>query len=293
MAAGIVREARRPLGWSPGGPAPLGDQGLPDLQPGPGEDLCFLSGDFRLFQRQDGHRWSLDDLVTAWFAAQLVVTTPNEFLDLGCGIGSVLMMTAWRFPEAKGMGIEAQAMSAQLARKSLTYNGLKERVELIEGDFRQAERALQNKSFSLITGTPPYFDPTAAVQSEKPQCAPCRFEHRGGVEAYCEVAARHLALGGVFVMVAPTPQARRVRQAAQMLQLNWIQQLDVLPKEGKDSLISLFAMSNGSAQLNETRFMDASLLVRDRNLQWSPAFQRVRAAMGMPTSWPAAHRKAV
>jgi tRNA1Val (adenine37-N6)-methyltransferase len=270
----------------------LGDRGLPELQPGPGEDLCFLSGDFRLFQRQDGHRWSLDDLVTAWFSAQLLAFPPDQFLDLGCGIGSVLMMTAWSFPEAKGIGIEAQAISAHLARRSLAYNGLESRIELIEGDFRQAEEALQNKRFSLITGTPPYFDPAAAVQSAKPQCAPCRFEHRGGVEAYCEVAARHLAPEGVFVMVAATPQAKRVRQAAESSQLNFLQQLDVLPKEGKDSLISLFAMSNGDAQLRETRFLAPSLLVRDQRRQWTLAFQNVRAAMGMPTSWPAANRDA-
>jgi len=196
------------------------------------------------------------------------------------------MMTAWCFPNAKGIGIEAQALSAQLARRSLAYNGLTGRIDLLEGDFRDAEEALQNKRFSLITGTPPYFDPAAGVQSEKPQCAPCRFEHRGGVETYCEVATRHLAPDGVFVMVAATPQAERVRQAAQILNLTWIQQLDVLPKEGKDSLISLFAMSNGGAQLSENRFTAPVLLVRDQKLQWSPAFQEVRTAMGMPTSWP-------
>jgi hypothetical protein len=37
-----------------------------------------------------GHRWSLDDLVTAWVATRVVAATPPaRFVDLGCGIGTV------------------------------------------------------------------------------------------------------------------------------------------------------------------------------------------------------------
>jgi tRNA1(Val) A37 N6-methylase TrmN6 len=40
-------------------------------------------------------------------------------LDLGCGIGSVLLMLAWRFPDAAVVGVEAQALSLDLARRSI------------------------------------------------------------------------------------------------------------------------------------------------------------------------------
>src|SRR5262245_7239106 len=114
---GIVRPARRPRGWCAPGPAPASDGGPP---PGPGEDLCYLSGDWRILQRVRGHRWSLDDLVTAWAAAEeTAATPPARIVDLGCGIGAVLMMVAWRFPAARCVGIEAQAVSVDLARRSL------------------------------------------------------------------------------------------------------------------------------------------------------------------------------
>src|SRR3990170_4343828 len=99
--AGVVRAARRPAGWRAPGPAPAGPGARPDLHPGPGEDLCFLTGDWRIFQRVGGHRWSLDDLVTAHAAAAAVAAPPARALDLGCGVGSVLMMVAWRFPAAR------------------------------------------------------------------------------------------------------------------------------------------------------------------------------------------------
>src|SRR5581483_9434041 len=98
--SGIVRPARRPAGWRAPGPAPAGV----DVTPGVAEDLCWLAGDWRILQRVDGHRWSLDDLVTAWRAAETVAATPPaRFADLGCGIGSVLMLLAWRFPAACGV----------------------------------------------------------------------------------------------------------------------------------------------------------------------------------------------
>ena len=285
VAAGVVRPPRRPQGWDPGGPVPLGDQGQPELQPGPGEDLCFLSGNFRLFQRQDGHRWSLDDLVTAWFATQLKARPPTVFLDLGCGIGSVLMMVAWRFPFAQGVGIEAQALSASLARRSLFYNGLAQRVSLLEGDFRDRPAALQNQVFDLVTGTPPYFAAGTGVQSDRPQCAPCRFEHRGGVQEYCRVAATHLSPDGVFVLVTASQQAASVRQAALQLGLSWLQQLDVVPREGKAPLISLFALAKREVALDAGRYQHNTIVVRGADLQWTRAFRVVRQTMGMPSVW--------
>src|SRR5512143_2988016 len=95
-AGGIVRAPRRPPGWTAPGPAPA-DWHDRTLRPRAGEDLCWLAGDWRILQRIDGHRWSLDDLVTAWFAAEHAPRPPRRFADLGCGIGSVLMLLAWRF----------------------------------------------------------------------------------------------------------------------------------------------------------------------------------------------------
>ncbi|MDX2020708.1 MAG: methyltransferase [Deltaproteobacteria bacterium] len=283
QAPGIVRPARRPLGWAPGGPQPRGPQGRADLAPATGEDLCYLAGDFRIFQRQDGHRWSLDDLITAWFAATLLPAPPTRHLDLGCGIGSVLMMLAWRFPELQSEGIEAQSLSADLLRRSLAYNGLTDRVRLHEADFRT--RATLG-TFDLITGTPPYFDARAGVQSTKPQCAPCRFEHRGGVEDYVQAAAPCLAPGGLFVMVAATAQAPRVASATSQLGLQVLQQLDVIPREGKAALISLFACGTHATVLASTRHTAPTLTVRTRALAWTPEFKHVRQTLGMPVAAP-------
>ena len=102
LSAGVVRRARRPVGWSAPGPPPGGATEDGRLGPRPGEDLCYLAGDWRILQRLDGQRWSLDDLVTAWCAAEeTLAAPPTSLLDLGCGIGAVLMLLAWRLPRSR------------------------------------------------------------------------------------------------------------------------------------------------------------------------------------------------
>ena len=194
---------RRPPGWVAPGPRPRGDQGRPELQPREDEDLSFLTGDFRIFQKKRGHRWSLDDFLTAHVAIREGVRRGGvaRAADLGCGIGSVLMMVAWAFPEAQAVGVEAQELSIGMARRSLDFNGLDDRVELHHGDLREVAPRL-GAGFDLVTGTPPYIPLGSGLVSERTQRLPCFFETRGGVEDYCAAAAQLLAPDGLHPSAA-------------------------------------------------------------------------------------------
>lgn len=280
-AAGIVRTARRPPGWVAPGPRPAA---APDATLGPraGEDLCFLAGDWRILQQIDGHRWSLDDLVTAWVAAAVTADRPpSRFADLGCGIGTVLMLLAWRFPHATGVGIEAQAASVDLARRSLAWNGAEPRCEVRLGDFREDDVLPSGGGFDLVTGTPPYLTPGHATASQRAQCGPCHFEERGGVEDYCAAAARLLAPGGLFVVCAATFQHRRVVRGMEDADLAIDAETVVIPRAGKAPLFAVY-VARRTADLARCHALPAELVVRDRAGAWTPSFAAVRAAMGMP-----------
>jgi tRNA1(Val) A37 N6-methylase TrmN6 len=260
---------------------------LPDPALGPreGEDLCYLAGDWRILQQVNGHRWSLDDLVTAWVAANVVAARPPVRLaDLGCGIGTVLMLLAWRFPAADGVGIEAQAASVDLARRSLAWNGADGRCTVRHGDFRDPSLAPEAGAFDLMTGTPPYLTPGHATASHRAQCGPCHFEERGGVEAYCTTAARLLALGGRFVICAASFQHVRVTQGSTRAGLVIEEQVLVVPRAGKDALFGVYTMRRAADPPAASRLLPEHLVIRDRAGQWTPEFAAVRQAMGMP-SW--------
>ncbi|MDP3151658.1 MAG: methyltransferase [Archangium sp.] len=276
--AGIVRTARRPAGWVAPGPRPRGDDGRPELQPADDEDLCFLTGEWRLFQKQQGHRWSLDDLVTAAVAAPHAQSLgANRMLDIGCGLGSVLMMMAWRFPEADVTGIEAQADRAAMGRRSILWNGVEARCRILDGDLREPHVLPAEARFPLITGTPPYFPRGTGPESDKSHAAACRFEVRGGIEVYCEAAARWLTPEGRFVVCTAALEAARVVASAQEAQLHVIEHVDIVPREGKDVLVMIDVLAREASPL-----VRRTLTVRDTRSQWTPEFQAVREAMGFP-----------
>lgn len=281
-AAGIVRTARRPPGWEAPGPRPAA---APDATLGPraGEDLCYLAGDWRIFQQVAGHRWSLDDLVTAWVAAEVVTARPPaRFVDLGCGIGTVLMLVAWRFPNATGVGIEAQAASVDLARRSLAWNDAARRCEVRHGDFRDAILQPGDARFDLVTGTPPYLTPGHATASHRAQCGPCHFEERGGIEDYCVTAARMLAPGGRFVVCAARFQHDRVERGRVAAGLAVLGRVEVVPRAGKAALFAVYTFGAAADARTDEDAPWSTLVVRDRGGQWTPEFVAVRTAMGMP-----------
>jgi tRNA1Val (adenine37-N6)-methyltransferase len=273
---GIVRVARRPPGWVAPGPAPAGARGRPELEPGDDEDLCFLTGDWRLFQKRKGHRWSLDDLVTAFVAtAARSAASGLRALDLGCGAGSVLLMLAWKLPGADVTGIEAQADRAAMGRRSIAYNGVEDRCRILDGDLR--EGAGVDGPFDLITGTPPYFPRGTGTESDLPHAAPCRFELRGGVEDYVAAAARWLAPDGRFVMCSAAGERARVESAAVAHGLAIRAHLDVIPRAGKPVLIAVDTLTTEPGARE-----NGSLIVRDTDGQWTTDFTRVREVMGLP-----------
>lgn len=275
---GIIRTAKRPPGWLAPGPRPRGDDGRPELQPADDEDLSFLTGDWRVFQKLRGHRWSLDDLVCADVAAShLEAVAAQRHLDLGTGLGSVLMMLGWRFPTLDGTGIEAQADRAELARRSLAYNGAEHRARVVTGDLRDPAVLPEGSTFPLITGTPPYFPQGTGNESEKTHAAACRFELRGGVEDYAAAALRWLQPGGRFAVATGAIEAARVEATAAAHGLHVIEHLDVIPREGKERLLCIDVMAREPVSA-----VRRALVVRDASGQWTPEFQAVRERWGFP-----------
>src|SRR5205085_2669278 len=118
-------------GWIRPGPRPPGGVEVEE-----GETLGYISGHYSIFQYSHGHRFSTDDVLTAWCATQWAPRVERA-ADLGSGIGSVALIVAWRLPGARMVTVEAQAGSVRLARKSVRYNGLDHRFTIHHGDLRQ------------------------------------------------------------------------------------------------------------------------------------------------------------
>jgi tRNA1(Val) A37 N6-methylase TrmN6 len=220
--------------------------------------------------------------MTAWYAARQVKGIEVErAVDIGCGIGSVLMMMAWRLQETRFIGVEAQDISVGLAGRSILFNGIEGRVEVRHGDLREPEMIPEGAVFDLVTGTPPYIPIGDGVMSQREQCGPCRFELRGGVEDYCLAAARLLAPGGRFVVCQASAQRARVEAAAQGAGLHILRYREIVPREGRDPLFTVFSMTPQTEQ-NPATVADSPFMVRDAKGDRTAQYLEVRRDMGMP-----------
>ena len=197
-----------------------------------------LTGGWQIAQRRKGHRHSTDDLLTGWYAGE-IVAAPRRLLDLGAGLGSVGLIALWRAPaDATLVAIEAQEVSFGLLESNIARNGLAARVRPILGDLRHTRL---DDRVDLVTGSPPYWDVTWGVVPEDSQKAHARFELRGDVRDYAHAARAHLAPDGRFVFCFPTVQRPRAEAAIAGAALALERSRDVIPRAGAAPLFSLFA----------------------------------------------------
>jgi tRNA1(Val) A37 N6-methylase TrmN6 len=235
-----------------------------------------LTATTRIFQRKKGHRHSTDDLLTAWYA--LEESPPvTRALDLGTGIGTVGLLVLAGLPKGAELTcIEAQDLSYRFLLENIRANGLDSRVHPHHGDLR--ELALEER-FPLVTGSPPYFDPSAGIIPADSQKAHARFELRGDVSDYARAARRHLAPDGLFVLCFPWPQKERALAALREEGFTRITQRDVVPREGLPPLFSVFACRVGTHGQRQD-MSDAPFVVRHADGTHTQAMHDVRARFG-------------
>jgi tRNA1(Val) A37 N6-methylase TrmN6 len=264
-------------GWRRPGPQPPGG-----VEAEEGETLDYLCGWFRIFQYAKGHRYSTDDVLTAWYGTAHAPRVARA-ADLGSGIGSVALISAWRLPGARFCTVEAQEISIRLARKSVRYNGLDARFTLSLGDLRDESILAGEEPFDLVTGSPPYWPAGTASEAAHQQAVPARIEVRGSVADYARAASRILAPGGVFAFVFPTLQLERALEALRDAGLALVRRRDVVFKEGEPPLITLFAATRAEdVPSTYEAFVEPPLTIRRRDGGVDAEYSAVRMSFGFP-----------
>lgn len=89
-------------------------------------------------------------------SAYVQMKKAGKGLDLGTGNGIIPILLSDRTDCAHLTGLEIQPASANLARRSVALNGLQNRISIVEGDIKEADRIFAAASFDFITCNPPY-----------------------------------------------------------------------------------------------------------------------------------------
>ncbi len=239
------------------------------------ETLDRLAGDWRIYQLKKGHRFSTDDLMTAWTAAA-AAPRASKLLDLGAGIGSVGLLTLWRLAhEAHLTMVEVQRLSHDLALKTVAHNALQARVVAHNADLRETTGVLPaGARYDLVTGSPPYIPADRGVQSPHPQKAAARIELHGSVFDYCAAAARVMSDDGRFCFVHAAAD-ERPEAAVQAAGMTLIARRDVVFRADQPPLISLFTCAWGGDRQDHPVFT-----IRGQDGRWTDEYLEMRRTMG-------------
>ena len=97
--------------------------------------------------------------------------------------------------------LEIQEESADMARRSVSYNHLDEKIKIVTGDIKDASNIFGASSFHVITTNPPYMIGTHGENSPSEAKAIARHEILCTLDDVLQSAASVLRFGGRFFMV--------------------------------------------------------------------------------------------
>ncbi len=154
--------------------------------------------DLRIIQDPDRFCFGMDAVLLSGFAA---APEGGRVLDLGTGTGIIPILMSAKTPASELVGLEIQADSADMAKRSVRLNDLDSKIKIVQGDIKEAGQIFDAASFDVVTSNPPYMIGGHGLQNPDSPKAIARHEVLCDLEDVIKAAARCLKSGGKFYMV--------------------------------------------------------------------------------------------
>lgn len=179
----------------------------------PNERLDDLQvGGLKIIQNSNLYSFTSDAVLIANF---IKVKTNSVVCDLGTGSGVIAILIAGKSKAKKIYGIEIQECMADMARRSVEYNDLSDRVEIIQGLIQDLPKIIGNQCCDIVVSNPPYSKKGSCYENLDENKAIARHEKLITLKELIESASRLLKFGGEFYLVH---QAQRLNEI--MVELN-------------------------------------------------------------------------
>lgn len=122
-------------------------------------------------------------------------------LDLGTGTGILPILLEAKNEGEHYTGLEIQEESADMARRSVSHNGLEDKIDIVTGDIKEASGIFGAASFHVITTNPPYMIGEHGLKNENEALYIARHEALCTLDDILRESARLLKPKGRFYMV--------------------------------------------------------------------------------------------
>ena len=153
---------------------------------------------YQIIQKEQGFCFGMDAVLLSDFAQ---VKNDGRVLDLGTGTGILPILMEAKTKAVHLTGLEIQPEMAEMAARSVKLNHLEDKIEIVEGDIKEASAIFSHDSFDTITSNPPYMIGQHGLRNPDMPKAIARHEVLCNLEDVVSQASKVLKERGRFYMV--------------------------------------------------------------------------------------------
>ena len=153
---------------------------------------------YKIIQDKDRFCFGMDAVLLSGFAR---VKAGERTLDLGTGTGIIPILLEAKTDGSHFTGLEIQPESADMAERSVAYNDLQDKIDIVVGDIKDASQRFGASSFDVITTNPPYMIGQHGIRNDQDAKAIARHEILCDLDDILRESAKMLKAGGRFYMV--------------------------------------------------------------------------------------------
>lgn len=124
-----------------------------------------------------------------------------KVVDLGTGTGIISILLTAKIDVEKIYSIEIQEQVADMAKRSIELNDLKEKVEILNIDLKEVDKHIEGNSIDIIVTNPPYQKNNSGLQNEVEEKKISRHEIYCNIEDICKKSKYLLKDKGELYMV--------------------------------------------------------------------------------------------
>ena len=201
----------------------------------------------KIIQKTDGFCFGMDAVLLSGFAS---VKPGERALDLGTGTGIIPLLLSAKTKGDHFTGLEIQTEIMKMAQRSVALNGLEKKIDIIQGDIKEASRIFGAASFDVVTSNPPYMNDAHGLKNPGDVTAISRHEVLCTLEDVVREGTKALKPGGRFYMVHRPHRLAEIITVMRQYKLEPKRMKFVHPFADKDAnMVLIEAVRGGGAWL--------------------------------------------
>ena len=209
----------------------------------------------KIIQKTDGFCFGMDAVLLTGFAH---VKRGERVLDLGTGTGIIPILLSAKTEGKHFTALEIQEEIAKMAARSVAMNHLEEKIEIVNGDIKEASRIFGGASFDVVTTNPPYMNDAHGLKNPTEVKAISRHEVLCTLDDVVREGAKVLKSGGRMYMVHRPHRLIEIITAMKQYKMEPKRMCMVHPFKDKEAnMVLIEAVKGGGSWLK----MEAPIIV--------------------------------